>query len=129
MKGSFIQMAHFAQLDNDKVVQQVIVIANEDCGGGKYPESEVHGQVFIAKLGLQGEWRQTSYNSNFRGSYAGIGYTFREDLDMFIPPKPFESWLLNEENGRWEAPEPMPKGDNWIWDEENVRWKQFEMEP
>ena len=103
-------------------------VSEEDCGGGKFPESESHGQAFISKLGLQGEWRQTSYNGNFRGSYAGQGYTFREDLDMFIMPQPYESWVINEENGKWEAPEPMPEGDNWIWDEEIVGWKQFEME-
>ena len=47
---------------------------------------------------------------------------------MFIPPQPYDSWILNEETGKWEAPEPMPEGENWIWDEENVRWKLFEME-
>ncbi len=120
-------MAHFAQLDENNVVQQVIVIADSDCNGGKYPESEPYGQAFIAKLGLTGVWKQTSYNSNFRNTYAGMGYEFREDLDMFIPPKTYDSWLLNEETGKWEAPEPMPEGDNWIWDEDNISWKQFEM--
>jgi len=66
-------MAHFAKIENG-IVQQVIVVANSDCGGGSLPESESVGQAFIASLGLDGEWKQTSYNNNFRGIYAGIGY-------------------------------------------------------
>lgn len=65
-------MAHFARI-TDGIVQQVIVIANDDCGGGNFPESEPVGQAFIASLGLAGEWLQTSYHANFRGKYAGIG--------------------------------------------------------
>lgn len=77
-------MAHFAQIIDDKVTQ-VIVIANEDCGGGNFPESEPVGQTFIASLGLGGEWRQTSYNNNFRGVYAGVGYAFDRVNDVFVP--------------------------------------------
>ena len=66
-------MAHFAKVENG-IVQQVIVIANSDCAGGSLPESEPAGQAFIASLGYTGEWKQTSYNNNFRGTYAGIGY-------------------------------------------------------
>jgi hypothetical protein len=76
-------MAHFARIDNG-IVREVIVIDNDDCAGGEFPESEPIGQTFIASIGLDGEWRQTSYNSNFRGTYAGIGYTF--DGDEFIAP-------------------------------------------
>lgn len=76
-------MAHFARID-DGIVREVIVIDNDDCGGGEFPESEPIGQAFIASIGLEGEWRQTSYNSNFRGTYAGIGYTF--DGGEFVPP-------------------------------------------
>lgn len=65
-------MAHFAQIYED-IVQQVIVVSNDDCGGGEFPESEPIGQAFIASLGITGEWLQTSYNANFRGKYAGIG--------------------------------------------------------
>jgi hypothetical protein len=68
-------MAHFAKV-SDGVVEQVIVVANSDCAGGSLPESEPAGQAFIASLGLSGEWKQTSYNANFRGCYAGIGYTW-----------------------------------------------------
>lgn len=65
-------MAHFVQIDNG-IVRQVIVVSNDDCDGGDFPESEPAGQAFIASLGLAGEWLQTSYHANFRGKYAGIG--------------------------------------------------------
>jgi hypothetical protein len=78
-------MAHFARID-DGVVREVNVINNDDCGGGDFPESEPIGQAFIAGIGLAGEWRQTSYNGNFRGCYAGVGFAFDEDADEFVPP-------------------------------------------
>jgi hypothetical protein len=76
-------MAHFARIE-DGMVREVIVVNNEDCDGGEFPESEPVGQAFIATIGLEGDWHQTSYNGNFRGAYAGIGYTF--DGDQFSPP-------------------------------------------
>lgn len=78
-------MAHFAKIVNNKVID-VIVISNDDCGGGDFPESEPIGQEFIASLGLTGDWLQTSYNANFRGRYAGVGYTYDAKLDEFIAP-------------------------------------------
>jgi len=78
-------MAHFARVE-DGIVREVIVVGNDDCGGGDYPASEPIGQAFIASIGLSGEWRQTSYNSTFRSVYAGIGYTFDADADAFVPP-------------------------------------------
>ena len=78
-------MAHFAQVTND-IVYEVNVISNDDCDNLPFPESEPVGQAFIASLGLDGEWLQTSYNSNFRGCYAGIGYTWDALLDEFVPP-------------------------------------------
>ena len=83
-------MAHFAQVKNNQV-EQVIVIADVDCGGGAFPESEPVGQAFIALLGFDGDWLQTSYNNNFRGIYAGIGFTYDVDLDEFVEPVPNES--------------------------------------
>lgn len=68
-------MAHFAKVENG-LVQQVIVVSNDDCGGGDFPESEPIGQAFLASLGLTGEWLQTSYHANFRGHYAGFGFLF-----------------------------------------------------
>lgn len=81
-------MAHFAKV-NSNIVEQVIVISDADCGGGTFPASESVGQDFILSLGLDGEWLQTSFNNNFRGTYAGIGYTYDAELDEFIaPPAP-----------------------------------------
>lgn len=77
-------MAHFAKVTNG-AVSDVIVIANSDCGGGDFPESEPIGQAFIASLGIAGDWLQTSYNNNFRGLYAS-GKTYDADLDEFIAP-------------------------------------------
>lgn len=79
-------MAHFAQVNDDNVVQTVIVISNDDCGGGTFPESELPGQQFIASIGLTGRWLQTSYHANFRGKYAGIGDVFDEATQTFTTP-------------------------------------------
>ena len=78
-------MAHFAQVTNG-IVGQVIVVSNDDCGGGTFPASEPIGQAFIASLGLEGDWLQTSYHANFRALYAGIGYTYDAVLDEFVAP-------------------------------------------
>jgi hypothetical protein len=78
-------MAHFAQVSNG-VVQRVIVVSNDDCGGGDFPDSEAVGQAFIASLGLTGEWKQTSYSASFRSKYAGIGDIYDADLDEFVTP-------------------------------------------
>ena len=80
-------MAHFAQI-TDNYVTDVIVVANADCGDLPFPESEPVGQAFIASLGIGGIWFQTSYNGNFRGCYAGVGYTYDPELDEFVPPLP-----------------------------------------
>jgi hypothetical protein len=105
-------MAHFAKIENNKVID-INVINNEDCGGGNFPESEKIGQEFIASLGIEGEWLQTSYNTYmgnhlnggipFRKNYAMIGGTYDSEKDAFIPIKPEEDgWTLNEETFVWE---------------------------
>ena len=78
-------MAHFAQVENN-IVRNVIVINNSDCGGGDYPDSEPIGQAFIASIGIDGDWLQTSYNGNFRGQYAGQGIIYDPTLDEFVSP-------------------------------------------
>ena len=81
-------MAHFAKVENG-VVRQVIVVADSDCGGGIFPASEPVGQAFLASLGFDGEWKQTSYNANFRGRYANETYTYDAVNDVFVaPPAP-----------------------------------------
>lgn len=79
-------MAHFALVDETNLVREVLTIANEDCGGGEFPESEPIGQAFIANCGIGGLWLQTSYHANFRGKYAGIGDTW--DGTNFVSKEP-----------------------------------------
>ncbi len=82
-------MAHFAKIENDTVTQ-VIVVSNDDCGGGNFPASEPIGQAFIASLGLDGLWLQTSYHANFRGCYASVGWTFDAQQNEFVAPPVIE---------------------------------------
>lgn len=115
-------MAHFAQLDENNVVTQVIVVANSDTADASGVEKEHIGAAFCERL-FGGTWKQTSYNGNKRKNYAGIGYTYREDIDAFVPPKPYASWLLNEATAQWEAPVAMPDdGGMYSWDENNQAW-------
>jgi len=79
-------VAHFAQVDEGHIVRNVIVVDNDDCGGGDFPDSEPIGQAFIAAIGIEGDWLQTSYNNNFRGQYAGQGMTYDPTLDEFVSP-------------------------------------------
>ena len=119
-------MAHFAKINADGVVEQVIVVDNKDCGDLDFPESEAVGAAFINSIGLPGIWKQTSYNANIRKNYAGIGYTYRSDIDAFVPPQPYASWVLNA-NAQWEAPTPMPTdGQMYSWDEATTSWKAQE---
>jgi len=117
-------MAHFAQIDENNIVLQVIVVSDDDCAGGNFPESESAGAYFCNKL-LGGVWKQTSYNNNFRKRYAGIGYTYSEELDMFISPQPYPSWTLDSE-GDWNSPIPYPDdGKPYIWNEETGSWDEM----
>jgi hypothetical protein len=120
-------MAYFAKLDNTNTVVNVISVSNEACGEPTltFPDTCAAGRAFIANtLKLDGIWKQTSFNSSFRGTYAGIGYTYDAERDSFIPPKPFDSWLLDEDTYRWEAPVTYPTdGLTYIWNEENIDWE------
>ena len=78
-------MAHFAKM-NGNTVQQVIVVSNDDVDNLEFPESEPVGQAFLASMGLEGHWLETSYNANFRGVYAGINFTYDSVLDIFVAP-------------------------------------------
>lgn len=118
-------MANFALIENNNVVN-VIVINDEDCGGGVFPHSEEIGKEYIASLGIEGEWLQTCTNSTFRSNYAYIGGTYDEALDAFIEPKPFDSWALDSQN-QWAAPVQYPSdGDVYAWDEEQINWKRVD---
>jgi hypothetical protein len=114
-------MAHFAEI-SDGIVTQVIVVNNADCGGGEFPDSEPVGQAFIASIGLGGEWLQTSYHANFRSAYAGIGYTYDADADVFIAPQPYPSWTLDSAHD-WQPPTAMPTdGKMYEWNEDDQEW-------
>jgi len=119
-------MAHFAEVDENNIVTRVLVVDNSQ---------EDNGQEFLAEtLGLGGTWKRTSYNTQggvhtsggtpFRKNYAGIGYTYDSGRDAFIPPKPYNSWVLNEETCLWDAPTPMPveEGKLYRWDEDTTSW-------
>jgi len=113
-------MAYFAKI-SDEVVEGIIVVSDEDCGS-QFPASESVGQAFIASLNLSGEWKQTSYNNNFRKQLARVGYTYDADADQFVAPSPFPSWTLDSNND-WQAPTPMPNdGKMYGWNEESLAW-------
>lgn len=115
-------MAHFAQLDENNQVIQVIVVNNDDILDQNGNESEEIGIQFCKNLlGQETNWAQTSYNASFRKRYAGIGFQFDAVLDAFIAPKPFDSWLLDTETANWYPPVPKPTGD-YIWDESVTNW-------
>jgi len=119
-------MAHFAKIENN-LVTQVIVLSNDVCGEptSSFPDTEIAGCTFIADvLKLEGVWKQTSYNHNFRKQYAGIGYKYDADADVFIPQRPFPSWILDS-NHNWQAPTPRPEG-NYQWFEENEQWIEID---
>ena len=118
-------MAHFAQLDENNVVTQVIVVHNNECQIDGI-ESEDAGIVFCKQLyGANTFWKQTSYNGNFRKNYAGIGYSYLPaPIDGFAPPRPYESWNLDPDTCQWVAPVPMPTdGERYSWNESAQAWE------
>ena len=118
-------MAHFAELDSNNVVKQVIVVSNADTSTAQGDEKESIGIAFCERL-LGGTWVKTSYNGNIRKNYAGIGYTYDKDRDAFIPPKPYASWVLNESTCLWNAPVAMPTDDKrYAWDENTINWVEI----
>ena len=111
-------MAHFARIDSNNVVVDILVV----------PDEQQHrGNDYLSNdLQLGGTWIQTSYNGNIRKIYAGIGYWYLPELDIFLPPKPYNSWSLDTVNQIWIAPIECPEqeeGKVHIWDEENQLWK------
>ena len=132
-------MAHFAQLDGDNIVTQVIVVSNDDTSDSGGVETESIGVAFCQKLlGASTNWKQTSYNSNMRGNYAGIGYTYMSNVatlgvgstDIFISPQPYASWTLSTTAAQWEPPSTpgaaptltdaeQAAGKYYVWNESN----------
>ena len=122
-------MASFAEIDKNNIVLRVLVVDNSQ---------EHRGQEFLSQdLNLGGTWIKTSYNTiggvhslggtPLRKNHAGIGYFYDSDLDAFIPPKPYLSWILNEQTCLWIPPIPKPTGNkNYMWDEDSQTWIDFE---
>jgi hypothetical protein len=112
-------MAHFARIDENNIVQEVLVVDNL---------LEYRGEDFLAnELGLGGRWIQTSYNNNFRKQYAGFGFYYDNENDVFISPKPYDSWILNTITFDWEAPIEKPN-ELCYWDEQTLSWIDYKFE-
>jgi hypothetical protein len=111
-------MAHYAFLDNNNIVTEVIVGIDET--------EIIEGldtETWYANFRGQ-NCKRTSYNNRIRKQYAGIGYKYDADADVFIAPKPYSSWLLDN-NFDWQAPTPMPTEGKWSWNEENLEWQFY----
>ena len=116
-------MAHFAKIDSNNIVEIVHVVNNEVIKKEDGTEDETKGKEFLDSLFGSATWVQTSYNNNFRKNYASIGYTYDSVRDAFIPPKPYNSWVLNEDTCQWESPVEFPDANNrYNWNEENQEW-------
>ena len=121
-------MAHFAEIDSNNVVLRVIVVDNKDTSTPDGTEVESIGVAFCQRL-FGGNWLKTSYNGNIRKNYAGMGYTYNAGLNAFVPPKPFASWILNNDTALWDAPTSMPSDagtgeppKRYSWDEATTSW-------
>lgn len=127
-------MAHFAQINADSIVEQVICVANSVIIDSDGKESEQLGIEFCQSLyGKDTTWLQTSYNGTIRRNFAGVGVQYYAPQDVFLPPKPYPSWVLNEQTLEWEAPVAPPvyledyymgdgTGSQYYWDEEKLSW-------
>jgi len=121
-------MAHFAKLDDNNLVIEINVVDNVNINDLPFPESEPVGIEFLTNWsGGYTNWKQTSYNSNFRKNFACIGGTYDAVRDAFIYPKPYPSWVLNEATCLWEAPVQKPVASNrqYAWDEDNLQWNMI----
>jgi hypothetical protein len=122
-------MAHFAKLGTGNIIETVISINNSVITDNNGVEQEQLGVDFINKLyNTRDVWKQTSYNNNFRKNYAGIGYSYDQTRDAFIPKKPFNSWILNEDTCQWNAPVAMPtteleENQYYSWNESIINWE------
>lgn len=117
-------MAHFAKLDSNNIVVEVLVVNNDVLLKADNTESELKGKQFLNSLFGQNKWVQTSYNGNFRKQFAGVGFKYDSTNDVFIEPQPYNSWTLDS-NFDWQPPEPFPSDFDWFryfWNEETLSW-------
>jgi hypothetical protein len=113
-------MAHFAEIDENNIVLRVVRVENDVITNKAGIEDWSLGVSFLQNL-FGGRWIQTSYNASFRKHFAGVGFAYDPQENVFVPPKPFESWNLNTETFTWHAPVPQP-GDRYFWDEKTQAW-------
>jgi hypothetical protein len=112
-------MAHFAKLDENNIVLEVHTVSNDALD---VSNEEASGIVFLTEWsGGYSNWKQTSYNANFRKQYCGVGYFYDAVNDVFIAPSPYPSWVLDS-NFDWQAPTPQPVDGLWNWNEETLSW-------
>ena len=122
-------MAHFAKLDQDNNVIAVHAVVNEVILVDGI-ESEQAGIDFLTSLHGHSLWKQTSYNNSIRANFAGVGYKFDPDFDVFIAPRPYPSWTLNYTTFQWDAPVAKPEdieGSYWKWSEINKEWISIQL--
>lgn len=119
-------MAHFAKLDESNTVLEVLAVHNNELLVDGV-ESEAKGIEFLTNWsGGYSNWKQTSYHANIRKNYAGVGFAYDGSRDAFIPPKPFPSWLLDEQSCQWNAPVAYPTdGKMYQWDESTLAWVEW----
>ncbi len=117
-------MAHFAKLDNNNIVLEVHVVNNDALDSNNEEQS---GIEFLTQWSNgYTNWKQTSYNGNYRKNYAGIGYIYDQERDAFIPPKPFNKWVLNEDTCIWESPVQYPDDENqYVWNDNKGVWEEL----
>jgi hypothetical protein len=112
-------MAHYAFLDKNNIVTEVITGRNEwEVVDGITDWEQFYGEIRNQLC------KRTSYNSKIRGTYAGIGFTYNPDEDIFVTPQPYASWIRS--GSFWNPPTPMPTEGKWSWDEENLEWVEIE---
>ena len=121
-------MAHYAFLDLNNIVTEVVTGVDEevvqtDLDGTQVGGSSEAWETFYGNIRNQ-VCKRTSYNGNYRKNYAGIGYKYDQERDAFIPPKPFNKWILNEDTCRWESPVPYPNDDKrYVWNDNKSEWE------
>ena len=131
-------MASFAKINSNNIVETVVSVVNEVIKDSNGIEQESIGIDFLTKLTGWAIWKKTSYNTHggvhssggtpLRKNHAGIGYTYDENRDAFIPPKPYTSWVLNESTCLWQAPVTMPateleENQYYSWNEDIINWE------
>lgn len=119
-------MAHFAELDENNIVKNVLVVENSVLLDANGNEKEELGVEYLKNIFGHSNWKQTSFNNKIRHQYAGLGFVYDSEADVFHPPQTFKSWVLNKETWLWEPPFPKPNDDKkYGWNEEIENWEEL----